>query len=315
MKILTVLLLVFCGSVHAAVCLHSLPGETRCTVVPAATTAPATTAIYNPTIGNIPLHMWPNRALTSAAGVPAVGYTKAQIHSQFVANMNYNFDPTKTWSRRITIAFAGLSDVELARLTMLYVQEGGNIQHWVNLFVGYGVDVHRLASVVGEQVVLNGLAQYGAAGYAVWSSTPAYKVAIIPRSVLHYQSMGLSPKAGFKAQTNPMQYLDFTAYEIYLDFRTGGVALTVKSALLATAMVEYAAIDQSYKLGVAAGDGMLWVGDQLSPGFSEWLAAELGAGIQDVMSLQFVLIPEYNFLSTGCGCSIVIDWDNLVMKD
>jgi hypothetical protein len=124
-----------------------------------------------------------------------------------------------------------------------------------------------------------------------------------------------NPKAGFRAASVPLQYLDFTAYEIYLDFRTGSYALSVRSALLATSLVESAALLGSYKAGLATGNGILWVADQLSPGFSAWLASELGAGIEDAVYLQTIIIPEYNFADPGCGCSVTIDWDNIVMKD
>jgi hypothetical protein len=117
------------------------------------------------------------------------------------------------------------------------VQEGGNVQAWVNMFPGL-VDPHRLAAAVGTQVVLNSLTPYyGAAGaLAFYNPLPSYKVSIIPRSVAHYQSMGLDPRAGFKSTvvpTNPVKYLDFTAYAIYLDFRTGALALDVQCELSA----------------------------------------------------------------------------------
>lgn len=299
---------------HAIGSSCSLPGEVSCTVSAKATTTPQSAAVYVPATGNIPLHLWANYALT-VNGEPAIGYTQAQIHSQFVANMNFNFDPTKTWSRKIQTAFAGLSDVELARLTMLYVQEGGNLQAWVNLFVGWGINTHRLAAAVGEQLVVNGLAQYGSAAVAEFYAGAPYTVAIIPRSVLHYQSMGLDPKAGFRSAALPTQYLDFTSYEIYLDFRTGATALSVESALVATAALEYVVLKASYDFGVDTGNGILWVADQVSPGFSEWLASELGSALNDAVNFQSSWVPEYNFADPGCGCSVSIDWDDIILKD
>jgi hypothetical protein len=82
------------------------------------------------------MHFWPNHE-TSVGGVPAVGWDLASAHTQFVANMNYNWDSKLHLARTLQRNFAGLTDVELGRMTMLYVQDGGNLQHLSDLLGVY----------------------------------------------------------------------------------------------------------------------------------------------------------------------------------
>jgi hypothetical protein len=240
----------------------------------------------------------------------------ATVHTQFVAVQNNHWNPTYTWSRLIQSNFVNLSDVELARLTKQYVVEGGNLQTLVDYMVCCitPLEQRRLAAATSDQMVENALAPYGSAAVAAFVAQPAYATVPIGRSYRQYIHSGLNPTVKIPvssgvAPTLPAGALDMTFYELYLDYRTGAGALTVTSALYAAGYWWTLAGTGAALFGYGVGTGALALADVISPGFSEWLAGELGAGIQDavdVLSAPYTPLPD-----PGCGCSVTIEWEDL----
>ncbi len=198
-------------------------------------------------VGNTFLHVWPAYALTNSLGEPSYGYNQATVKSQFVTVMNYNFNPKYNSTRVIQQNFAKLTDIELARITKTYAEEGGNIQTWVNLFVGtLGSTTapqpwRRLAAATSDAIVEAGLAQYGAATVAAFVAAPAYTGGVpIRRSYRQYVENGYNP-AGPKIFALPVPApapLPTSAYfntfeELVLDYRTQQLALSPDEALYA----------------------------------------------------------------------------------
>jgi hypothetical protein len=273
--------------------------------------------------GNAFLHVWPAYALTNSLGLPSYGYSLATEKSQFVKVMNYNFNPNYTWSRVINENLANLSDTELARLTKMYAGEGGDIQAWVNLFIGWistGAQ-RRIAAATSDAIVEAGLAQYGAAAVAAFKAAPAYATVPIRRSYRQYVEAGYNPAGEtiFILPVPPPAPLPTSAYfnsfyELYLDYRTQAVALSSTEALYAAG---YWWVDlglASFAVGYGAGKGFLWLGDVISPGFSDWLASELGASIEDFVN-DVTSIASGEFPTEGCGCSVTIEWDQIETEE
>lgn len=245
-------------------------------------------------------------------GIPTKGFDAASIHSQFVANMNYAFDPAMNDAWTITNKVGQISQIEWARMSMLYVIEGGDLQTLSDLIAQTQSvpQMYLLSGIFGKAIVASSMARVASPANAQWYASLAQYGALpaAPRSVAMYQSMGLDPKQGIKSAAAAAGALDFTLYELYLDFRTAAGGMSVASALWSTGQVASLQLGKAFALGYAVGQGALWIGDQLSPGFSEWLASELGAAMQDALNIPITL-PSYVFTSVGCGCSITIQWD------
>jgi hypothetical protein len=340
MKILSaaVLVLVSCFSMRAAHALTCTPptGVTALcnqfstpTYVP--TKAQMTPAALQSATSVI--QVYPGHALSNAAGVPTTGWDLPSIKANFVRNMNYNwrYQPL-AWNKTRAI-FEDLDDVEIARMTMLYTQAGGNLQTLSDLIVqsvmnhinicgprpctdpalialAQGVTAaHRLAAAIGSDPVLSSVNRLKPALLALYVSRNPPPM--IKRSVAHYQSLGLNPKAGFKSMTIPGVNLDFTIYELYLEYRTGALVLSPMSAALMTGLWTKTLLGGSFAAGYATGNGILYVWDQVSPGSSAWLASELGSALLDATIYQTIDIPDYNFIGGGCGCEITVEWDQL----
>lgn len=312
----------------ATPCLHSSPGGT-CVLTPLATPTVAKGTPTTAMAGSGPLRIWANHAL-SDGGIPSVGYDLATARTQFVKNMNYNFDPTVTWSRKIVLSLAGttaLTDVELARLTKQYAAEGGNIQTWVNLFIGYvGTGTQRrIAAATSDQIVLNGLARYGSAAMAAFLAAPPYRtiatasnpagLTTIPRSYRMYKEMGLNPAASRTPSSvlPPPPNLDFTLYEIYLDYRTGALALSARGALYAAGGWTKICVSGSFAAGYAFGTDMLAIANTVDPGFQDWLNGEVGDAIDNYF--MYSQLPSEPTWTDNCGCTVTVEWDEITYKD
>jgi hypothetical protein len=351
MKILfvVVLSLVGCLSMRAANALTCKPPpgiSVACTVIGKTTYLPRKVDLTPAALlsATSVIHVWPAHAASNAAGVPTTGWDKPSIKANYVRNMNYNWTYTAAWlTKRET--FENLSDVELGRMTMLYTMEGGNLQTLSDTIVrtlmttaipvqpvcgrkgctispaaiAYSTGVtpaKRLAAAIGEALVVSSVSRIKPTVLGIYTSHVAHPLVL--RSVAHYQSLGLNPKAGFKSLGIPGVNLDFTIYELYLDFRTGALALSPESALLMTGLWTKFLLVGSFAAGYETGNDMLAAFDTISPGFSDWLASELGSGIQEQM--QTVEIPDYVYSegyqfveAAGCGCEITVEWDDMTV--
>lgn len=283
------------------------------------------------------IQVYPGHAVANAAGVPTTGWDLPSVKVNFVRNMNYNWRYQPLYWNRTRAIFEDMDDVEIARMTMLYTQEGGNLQTLSDLIVlsvmnhinicgprpcvdpalialAQGVTAaHRLAAAIGPSLVLSSVNRLKPALLALYVSRNPPP--IIKRSVAHYQSLGLNPKAGFKSMAIPGVNLDFTIYELYLDYRTGALALSPMSATLMTALWTKTLLGGAFVAGYKTGNGMLALWDKVSPGSSEWLASELGSALLDATLYQTIDIPNYDFIGGGCGCEITIDWNALTVLD
>lgn len=309
----------------AAVCGHAPPTGATCVPVAKATSTPLGVPTTS-AAGWPALHLWPNNALVSSLGIPSPGYNKATAHTQFVKVMNYNWNPTYTWSRMINESLANLTDVELARLTKQYAAEGGNIQTWVDLFIGSistGAQ-RRIAAVTSDQIVINGLAKYGSSAIAAFDATPAYIAkrsstslggsTAVPRSFRMYEEMGLNVRSALPASIlPPPPNVDFTLYEIYLEYRTGALAMSITAALYATGGWAKVCLSGAFAAGYSFGNDLLYIGNSINPNFQSWLNGEIGDSIDEyIMNAQ---LPSEPGFSEDCGCTVTIEWDQMTYKD
>ncbi|MBS0397640.1 MAG: hypothetical protein JSR95_03070 [Proteobacteria bacterium] len=95
-------------------------------------------------------------------------------------------------------------------------------------------------------------------------------------SASRVKSMGLNPKS----KLGPS--LDYSLCEIYLEYRTGEMALSARAALAASGMYAGAMLYTAWQVGYATGHGIYYVTDQLAPSATEWLGDEIGGAVDSV---------------------------------
>lgn len=257
------LLLVGAAAAHASV--PVAPGFSPSP--PSGVTAPpGYTYRYGIKVVHINKH-WP-------AMVPAYK-TAALVHGNFPAVINANFALPN-----VNTLFATLTDEELGDVTHLYALENkSSIAALAKIAAQHlsATNLVRFAAAAGPQVVGQAVSSY--APYAVQSAYfKANPLAPLRASLYKIQSM--SPH-GVVPGANPG--INMTIEEIYLEFRTSGWALGAVDAAFATSMYVTANLGAAGTFGYGVGNGLLWVGDKLSPGFSEALAGFLGENLMPVV--------------------------------
>lgn len=193
------------------------------------------------------------RAVMQAPGAPPQGNTKALVHTQFPKVMLWNFQTTTNPNA----AAMRLSPVEAARFSKLYYEEGGDVTALMKVFAQRlnATALYRMKTAF-DPVLLD----QAVAAYATAATQAAYfaKGTAIP---LHLSASPL---------------LDYTLYEIYLEFRTGEMALSPASALAYTARTAAPWLSGAWAVGYATGTGIYYLTDYLAPSATQWLGEEIG---------------------------------------
>jgi hypothetical protein len=197
-------------------------------------------------------------------------------------------------SAGINATVASMSDQDLSRLSFLYEREVGyatNVQH-VAPSAGFAntADMYR---VMAQRLTVANLIRMRAAWgddldaavstyapYAVWT---AYATAIhkqpIPasRAMARASGVGVSTASGAIVASGAVvasPSLDYTLYEIYLDYRTTG--MTASAAFGSAARYASPALTAAFTAGYAIGTGIYWAIDNYAPSVEFWIGDELG---------------------------------------
>ena len=213
------------------------------------------------------------KAAMQPNGGPVRGNTRALVHAQFPKVVLWNF---QTVTNPNAVAMR-LTTVEAARLSKLYYEEGGDVPALMTVFAKRlnATSLFRMKMAFDPDLLDKAVATYAPAAtqsayFANGAAIPLYM------SASRVKSMGLNPKS----KLGPS--LDYSLYEIYLDYRTGEMALSARAALAASGMYAGAMLYTAWQVGYATGHGIYYVTDQLAPSATEWLGDEIGGAVDSV---------------------------------
>lgn len=246
------------------------------------------------------------RARAAQAAACPLLKAEAAMRKQFPTCMNYNFALPK-----INTTFAGLTDLELARLThQYYIEAGGTIAPLAKIAAQHltAANLVRFASAAGQAATAQAVSSYAPVTVSAAFHSSGVKAAI-PRSLAQYQSVGVS------GLVPAAPSLNMTAMEVYLEYRTSVEAFSVTEALFLTARFCSVQLGSAATGGYYVGKSLLWVGDQINPNFSASLANELGGLIYAVTEIDIPVV-DGNYLANydggGCGCSVTVETWNMM---
>ena len=183
--------------------------------------------------------------------------TRASVDAAFSSTILSNF----TSNPNINATFASLGTAEIAILSTRYVATGGNVQ--------------TLANIAAQRLNAQNLVRFNTAfgmmeidsavgNFAPYSVQSVYFTTPVPPPFLHshaqMQAMGIVTAA---------PTLDYTIYEVYLDYLTSG--LTVESALAMTAMYVGQVITTTAGVAYAVGTGVYNISEYITPGSTNWI--------------------------------------------
>lgn len=233
-----------------------------------------------PNCGTIPAGLNPNTIAGVALNLlqPALsapGATADSIESAtdqlFVQVQLCNF----WFSQNLTSMIEGLSSQELAELSQLYYSHGGDVQWLMDIAASRATApaLRILAATFGESAMQSAVNVYAA---------PATRTAYAALAENTAVPMSLQYEAKFQIDVTvtPSPQLNWSLYEIYLDYRTAG--WTVTEALTATANFARTPLTTAFAVGFGAGQVILYVWPTLPSNIGEILCNYTCPGLPPV---------------------------------
>lgn len=207
----------------------------------------------------------------------------------------------------VNAVVAGLTDIELGRLSSLYLAEvnyavtiqgqlgrpvGGasfmrthdDTSPLLNIIAGRGASAAtmlRLKAAFGQVKTDAAVARYSTtAVQGAYFSAP--HPSSLPRSVAQMKEQGLDATEATVSTASMLEQLDMTIYEIYLDYYTAG-NISRSAALTMTGRTVGFEISFAFSIGYGIGTGVMTLADTVDPGFKDRVSIAIG----DIVDLGY----------------------------